>query len=44
LDNPEKILEDSYVAFASALFMYMTPDGLAPSMHDVMTELWIPNA
>jgi hypothetical protein len=43
LDNPDDVLADSYVAFASAIWFYMTPDKKKPSMHDIMTHYWMPN-
>lgn len=37
LENPDLVHEDGYLAFASALWVYMTPEDPRPSMHDVMT-------
>ncbi|KAF4654205.1 hypothetical protein FOL47_010094 [Perkinsus chesapeaki] len=42
LDNPGLIIEDWQI-FASAIYFYMTPSGLFPSMHDVVTGHWKPN-
>jgi len=42
LEDPDEITEDGYIAFASALWFYMTPRGFNPSMHDVMTKYWMP--
>lgn len=35
--------ENSYTAFASAMWFYMTPQSPKPSMHDVITGLFAPN-
>jgi len=44
LDDPDELETDAYISFASALWFFMTPQGVKPSMHDVMTNHWIPNA
>ena len=44
LKHPEKVVGDSYTAFSSALWFYMTPQSPKPSMHDVMSGLFKPNA
>jgi len=44
LDNPDLVEENGLLAFASAIWFYMTPDGVKPSMHDVITKFWAPNA
>jgi multimeric flavodoxin WrbA len=44
LDDPDAVIENDYVAFASAIYFYMTPSVFKPSMHDIMTGFWDPNA
>jgi len=44
LDNPDGVIKNDYVAFASAIYFYMTPSFYKPSMHDVMTGFWQPNS
>lgn len=37
-------MEDGYVAFASALWFFMTPESpVKPSIHEVVTGFWTPN-
>ena len=43
LNNPERVTED-WLAFASGMCFYMTPQSPKPSMHDVVTGFWNPNA
>jgi hypothetical protein len=44
LQHPERITEDPVLAFASALWFWMTPQPPKPSCHDVMTGKWTPTA
>lgn len=44
LDDPDAIIDNDYVAFASAIYFYMTPSVYKPSMHEIMTGFWVPNA
>jgi len=44
LSNPDLLETDGYISWASAIWFFMTPRGRNPSMHDVMTNFWIPNA
>jgi len=44
LQHPEKLLQDSVLAFASAIWFWMTPVANKPSCHAVMTGQWIPSA
>jgi len=44
LEDPDLLETDGYIAWASAIWFYMTPDFKNPSMHDVMTNFWIPNS
>jgi len=44
LKDPEQLLQDGYSSFAAAMWFYMTPQNPKPSMHDVMTGLYTPNA
>lgn len=43
MKDADKVQEDGYIAMASAIWLYMTPNGNSPSMHDVMTKFWMPN-
>ncbi|WP_158250355.1 glycosyl hydrolase family 18 protein [Aquimarina sp. I32.4] len=43
LDNPGKVLEDSALAFETAIWFWMTPQYPKPSAHTVMADTWIPN-
>ena len=43
LNDPDKVVQDGYVAFASSLFFYMTPQSPKPSMHEVATCYFEPN-
>lgn len=42
LDKPE-LVEGGYLALASAIWFYMTPQTPKPSMHDVVVGHWTPN-
>lgn len=44
LENPDLIGQDGYAAFGSALWFYMMPQSPKPSMHEVSTNLYVPNA
>lgn len=44
LDNPDYVQMNGYTAFSSALWFYMTPGSPKPSMHEVATRLFVPNA
>lgn len=44
LEDPDKVHEDSFTVFASALWFYMTPQSPKPSIHDVTTGFFVPNA
>jgi hypothetical protein len=43
LENPDLLLKDPVLAFASAIWFWMTPQGQKPSCHDIMVGQWIPN-
>lgn len=43
LNDPDRIIRDGWLAFASAFWFYMTPQPPKPSMHDVVTGRWQPN-
>lgn len=44
LEDPNEVVTDPYIGWASALWYYMTPQGdNKPSMHDVMTDWFEPN-
>jgi chitinase len=44
LANPEKITSDPKLAFATAIYFWMTPRENKPSCHDVMVDKWEPTA
>jgi len=43
LRNASAINQDGQTAFNTALYMYMTPQGVSPSVHEMVTGLWKPN-
>lgn len=44
LFEPDRIITDGWPALASAIWFWMTPQLPKPSMHEVVTGLWTPNA
>ena len=44
LANPERVIEDSALAFQTAIWFWMTPQHPKPSAHDVMAGNWQPNS
>jgi len=44
LTKPADVTNDGYAAIASAMWFYMTPVPPKPSMHEVTTGLYTPNA
>jgi len=44
LQNPDLVHEDGYLAMAAGIWFYMTPQSPKPSMHDVITGFFEPNA
>jgi DMSO/TMAO reductase YedYZ molybdopterin-dependent catalytic subunit len=44
LNNPERVASEGWLAFASALWIYMTPVSPKPSMHDIVAGFWTPNS
>lgn len=44
LNNPEQVSTDPVLAFKTALYFWMTPQGQKPSAHDVITGIWKPSA
>jgi hypothetical protein len=42
LQDPDRVARDSVLAFASALWFWMTPQPPKPSCHDVITGIWHP--
>ena len=40
LENPERVASEGWLAFASALWIYMTPVSPKPSMHDIVAGFW----
>ena len=43
LENPDLVLEDGFLAMATGIWFYMTPQDPKPSMHDDMTGFFVPN-
>jgi len=48
LTFPGRVSAEDFVAFASAIYKYMTPDPQSwasrPSMHEIIAGFWEPNA
>lgn len=44
LIDPDRVAREGDVAMAAGIWFYMTPQDPKPSMHDVMTGNFIPNA
>lgn len=44
LKNPDQVSNDPVLAFKTAIYFWMTPQGLKPSAHAVMTGEWKPSA
>jgi hypothetical protein len=44
LTHPELVAQDGYTAFAAGIWFYMTPQSPKPSMHDVVSGFFLPNA
>ncbi|KAE8716933.1 Endochitinase 1 [Hibiscus syriacus] len=44
LENPDLLLTDAALSFRSALWFWMTPQGIKPSCHDVIVGAWMPSA
>jgi chitodextrinase len=44
LRDPDRMAREGWLAIASAIWFYMTPQSPKPSMHDVVVGLWKPNA
>lgn len=44
LENPDLVAQDGYTALVSALWFYMTPQAPKPSIHEIATRLYVPNA
>ncbi|MET4142366.1 chitinase [Pedobacter sp. UYP1] len=44
LSDPDLILKDPVVAFETAIYFWMTPQGIKPSAHEVITGKWKPSA
>jgi hypothetical protein len=42
LENPGRVASEGWLAFASALWIYMTPVSPKPSMHDIVAGFWSP--
>ena len=43
LESPTDVVNDGFLAFASAIWIYMTPQPPMPSMHEIMTGYYVPN-
>jgi len=44
LADPDLILKDPVIAFETAIYFWMTPQGTKPSAHDVIIGKWKPSA
>merc|ERR1712110_1207945 len=44
VDNPDTVASDGYIAWAAAVWFYMTPLSPKPSIHDILTGYCVPNA
>lgn len=44
LDDPNRVSDDGYTSFASALWKYMVPLPSQPSAHNVMSGFYVPNS
>ena len=44
LENPDLVHQDGALAMTAAIWFFMTPQDPKPSMHDVMTGFYVPNA
>lgn len=44
LDAPDRVADDGYVAFSSALYRFMTPILPGPSPHNSITGFFEPNS
>jgi len=44
LQNPDLVATNGYLAFLSAIWFYMSPQAPKPSMHEIATKLYAPNA
>ena len=44
LQDPDQIHKTGFLAFTSAIWFYMTPATPKPSMHEVVTKLYVPSA
>ena len=43
LESPSDVSKDGFLAFASAMWEYMTPVSPKPSMHEIMTGFYVPS-
>ncbi|KAJ7953208.1 Chitinase [Quillaja saponaria] len=43
INNPDLVATDAVVAFKTAIWFWMTPQGNKPSSHDVITNRWTPS-
>ncbi len=43
LNDPDLIIRDPVIAFETAIYFWMTPQGIKPSAHEVITGKWIPS-
>lgn len=44
LENPDLLATDGYTALASAMWFYMSPQAPKPSIHELATKQYVPNA
>lgn len=43
LESPSDLMKDGFLAFTSAMWTYMTPKAIDPSLHEIMTGFYVPN-
>jgi len=44
LKDPDRLATDGWLAAASGIYFYMAARSPKPSIHDVVTRFWRPNA
>jgi len=44
LSDPDLLLKDPVISFETAIYFWMTPQGIKPSAHDVIIGKWSPSA
>lgn len=44
LEDPDRVVNEPWLAFASSIWRWMTPVSPTPSNHELVTGQWVPNA